>query len=193
MKRLPGVALIISLSFTGCSVGLVNMETTLREQPFAVEQMQGSVTEATRCVSRHWQKSVLPAGIWWKANPESLPIIVSGVGIGRWEPPVSLVIDFGEVDGKTLARAYLHRSFSKKDERQAVTTQSLAACRDNTRHYYGEVTAIVLKNGDVIEGQIISVDNDVLKIRTREGKLLSYSFINDVKKYIYKMSDQDLK
>jgi len=41
-----------------------------------------------------------------------------------------------------------------------------------------------LKNGKVIKGQILSVYNDVLKIRTKEGKILSYSFMNDVKEYI---------
>ena len=52
-------------------------------------------------------------------------------------------------------------------------------------HYYEGIKGIVLKNGKVIEGQIISIDdNDVLKIRTKEGKILSYSFIKEVKEYI---------
>jgi len=41
-----------------------------------------------------------------------------------------------------------------------------------------------LKNSDVIKGQIISIDNNMLKIRTKEEKILSYSFMNEVKKYI---------
>jgi hypothetical protein len=52
-------------------------------------------------------------------------------------------------------------------------------------HYYEGIKGIVLKNGKVIEGQIISIDyNDVLKIRTKEGKILSYSFMKEVKEYI---------
>jgi ketosteroid isomerase-like protein len=52
-------------------------------------------------------------------------------------------------------------------------------------HYYEGIKGIVLKNGKVIEGQIISIDdNDVLKIRTKEGKILSYFFIKEVKEYI---------
>ena len=52
-------------------------------------------------------------------------------------------------------------------------------------NYYEGIKGIVLKNGKVIEGQIISIDdNDVLKIRTKEGKILSYSFIKEVKEYI---------
>ncbi len=186
MKRLSMVTLIISIFFMGCSAGFVNMQTTMMGQPFAVETMYGNVAEATRCVGRYWQESALPAGVWWKVNPESLPILASGVSIGRWAPPVSLVIDFDEVDGKTIARAHIHRSFSTKDERRAIAIQSLAACRDNTHRYYGGVKAIVLKNGDVIEGQITSIDNGVLKIRTKEGRILPFSFINDVKKYIMK-------
>ena len=54
-------------------------------------------------------------------------------------------------------------------------------------NYYEGIKGIVLKNGKVIEGQIISIDdNDVLKIRTKEGKILSYSFMKEVKEYITK-------
>lgn len=186
MKRSSMVVLSILIIFTGCSFGFVNKETTMKEQPFAVETMHGDVTEATRCVGLYWQKSLLPARVWWKMNPESLPILASGTGIGRREPPVSLVIDFNEVDGKTIARAYMHRSISTKDERRDITVQSLAACRDNSRGYYGGVKAIVLKNGNVIEGQIISIDDGVLKIRTKEGRILLFSFMKDVEKYIPK-------
>lgn len=162
------------------------MKTTLMEQPFAVETLRGNVKEATHCVGAYWRKTVLPARVWWKVNPESLPLLASGVGLGRWEPPVSLVINFDESDGKTIARAYMHPGFSMKDERRAVTLRSLALCRDNAQSYYGGVKAIVLTNGDVIEGEIISIDHDVLKIRTKKGQISAYSFMNDVKKYIYK-------
>ena len=53
----------------------------------------------------------------------------------------------------------------------------------DTRNYYKGIKGIVLKNGKVVKGQIISVYNDVLKIRTKHGKILSYSFMK-VKKYI---------
>ena len=55
----------------------------------------------------------------------------------------------------------------------------------NTQSYYAGIKGIVLKNGKVIKGQIISIDdNDVLKIRTKKGKILSYSFTKEVKEYI---------
>jgi len=41
-----------------------------------------------------------------------------------------------------------------------------------------------LKNGGVVKGQIICIDNNVLKIRTKEEKFLSYLFVNEGKKYI---------
>lgn len=162
------------------------METTLMEQPFAVETLRGNVTQAAHCVGAYWQKTVLPARVWWKVNPESLPLLASGVGLGGGEPPVSLVIKFDESDGQTIARVHMHPGFSIQDERRAVALRSLADCRENAQRYYGGVKAIVLTNGDVVEGEIISVDHDVLRIRTKKGQISSYSFMNDVKQYIYK-------
>ncbi len=41
----------------------------------------------------------------------------------------------------------------------------------DSQSYYEGIKGIVLKNGKVIKGQIISIDdNNVLKIRTKEGK-----------------------
>ena len=54
----------------------------------------------------------------------------------------------------------------------------------DTSHYYDGIKGIVLKNGKVVRGRIISVDDDVLKIRTRGRKILTYSFTKDVKEYI---------
>jgi hypothetical protein len=55
----------------------------------------------------------------------------------------------------------------------------------DTHHYYEGIKGIVLKNGKVVKGQIISIDdNDILKIRTKKGKILSYSFVKEVKEYI---------
>jgi len=162
------------------------MQSTLKEEPFATETLRGNVKEATRCMDQYWQKSSLPAGAWWKANPEALPVIASGIGIGRWEQPVSLVITFDEADGKTIARAHMHRSMSSKDERREIALASLAACRDSSRNYYDGVKAIVLTTGDVIEGQILSIEDDELKIRTKDGRILFFSFMTDVRKYIMK-------
>ena len=53
----------------------------------------------------------------------------------------------------------------------------------DTRNYYKGIKGIVLKDGKVVKGQIISVYDDVLKIRTKRGKILLYSFMK-VKEYI---------
>jgi cell division septation protein DedD len=53
----------------------------------------------------------------------------------------------------------------------------------NTQQNYKRIKGIILKNGKVVKGQIISIHNNVLKIRTKRGKILSYSFMK-VKKYI---------
>ncbi|HUN53753.1 MAG TPA: SPOR domain-containing protein [Smithella sp.] len=64
-------------------------------------------------------------------------------------------------------------------------TESKTTSSVDTRHYYDSVKGIVLKDGRVIKGRIISIDeNDVLKIRTRTGRILSFSFTKDVKEYI---------
>jgi len=69
-----------------------------------------------------------------------------------------------------------------KVEEPVAPKEAVVAASPN---YYEGIKGIVLKNGKVIEGQIISIDdNDVLKIRTKEGKILSYFFIKEVKEYI---------
>jgi len=50
---------------------------------------------------------------------------------------------------------------------------------------YSNIKGIVLKDGTVIEGQIIDIKSDVLLIRTKDERILSYDFMNDVKNYIY--------
>jgi len=64
----------------------------------------------------------------------------------------------------------------------ARKTKNKTAPSIDTRNYYKGINGIVLKNGKVVKGQIISVYNDVLKIRTKRGKILSYSFMK-VEKY----------
>ena len=39
-------------------------------------------------------------------------------------------------------------------------------------------------NGNVIEEQIISVDTEILKIRIKEGKVLSYDLKKEVRSFI---------
>jgi hypothetical protein len=58
---------------------------------------------------------------------------------------------------------------------------------NSEQHYktIGGLRGIELNDGNVIEGQIISFNGDTVKILTKDGKILTYSFIEDVKSFIY--------
>jgi len=49
---------------------------------------------------------------------------------------------------------------------------------------YKGIKGIVLTNGSIIKGRVISMDPDSIKIRTNEGNILSYSFKYEVQKLI---------
>jgi len=113
---------------SGCAVGIVNKTSTLLEQPFAVVMMRGNVTEATRCVGRYWQKEALDRGVMWNVNINSYQVEVAGPHLGGGAPPIGLVIDFEEIKGETVARAYCHRIFPENNPRRTVTLTALNAC-----------------------------------------------------------------
>ena len=58
---------------------------------------------------------------------------------------------------------------------------------DSEQHYQAieGLKGIELQNGNVIEGEIISFKSDTVKIRTKDGKILTYSFMKEVKMFIY--------
>jgi hypothetical protein len=175
---------VASLLFlVGCSYGVLTKSSTLMEKPFAVVTMRGNITEATRCVGRYWQNySIQEGGSWWRVQVESYQVIVTGPS----GEAIGLVIDFEEIEGKTMARAHVHHAFSQTDTRRTVTLKALDFCRlrDNTQSYYEGIKAIVLKNGDIMEGQVIYMDDEIVKIRTKEGKISAYSVAAEVKKII---------
>jgi hypothetical protein len=64
-------------------------------------------------------------------------------------------------------------------------TESKNPTSIDTSKYYSGIKGIILTNGKVIKGKILSIDsNDVLKIRTIDGEILSFSFMKDIKNYI---------
>jgi len=63
------------------------------------------------------------------------------------------------------------------------TEKSQAPAIVAERQYKG-ITGIVLYDGTVIEGQIIFMSADIVKIRTKDGNISSYSFINEVQYFI---------
>jgi tetratricopeptide (TPR) repeat protein len=49
---------------------------------------------------------------------------------------------------------------------------------------YKDIKGIELMNGNVIEGQIIIMNSETVKIRTKDGTILSYSFEKEVQRFI---------
>ncbi len=49
---------------------------------------------------------------------------------------------------------------------------------------YEKIKGIELMNGKVIEGQIISMNSSIIRIRIGDGRILSFSFEKDVKRFI---------
>jgi hypothetical protein len=49
---------------------------------------------------------------------------------------------------------------------------------------FKEIKGIVLMTGEVIKGQIISLNADIVRIRTRDGKDLSYNFAKEVQNLV---------
>ena len=70
-----------------------------------------------------------------------------------------------------------------KDSLQAIEKTESA---ENADDPYKGIKAIVLKNGNVIEGKILRMDPDIVKIRTKDGKVLSYDFKKEVETFITK-------
>ena len=118
--------LLFGILLIGCAIGYVSETSTLMEKPFAVQPMRGDITEATRCVGRYWQKSAIQMGAMWNVYTDSYEVRVQGPGGGV--PPVGLVIVFDDIDGKTVARAHVHRIFPETDPRRTVTLKALDAC-----------------------------------------------------------------
>jgi hypothetical protein len=73
-----------------------------------------------------------------------------------------------------------------KKQSQASTGNTKPSV-DSEQHYkvIEGIRGIELMNGDVIEGQIISFNGETVKIRTKDGNILTYSFMKQVQRFIY--------
>ncbi|NPU82996.1 MAG: hypothetical protein HPY65_00800 [Syntrophaceae bacterium] len=122
------IAVLLILS--GCSVGLVTVKTVSQEKPFATAVMKGDVTEATRCIGRYWQKEADELGFYWHVFVYSYQVHVTGeVTGGSTIGPVSLIIEFSEKNGKTIAEARVHSMFDENNPRRIITMKALDACK----------------------------------------------------------------
>jgi hypothetical protein len=76
-------------------------------------------------------------------------------------------------------------SVTRSLEKQSQTsTENARPSVDADQHYKG-IKGIVLMNGNKIEGQIISMSPDTVKIRTKDGNILSYDFKKEVERFIH--------
>ncbi len=97
---------------------------------------------------------------------------------GDADSVIALLNQFKKDKSSTRLRKQIH------EEGISVTNRPV----DSEQHYKaieGGIRGIELKNGNVIEGQIISFNGDTVKIRTKDGKVLSYLFMEEVKRFIY--------
>lgn len=76
----------------------------------------------------------------------------------------------------------LNRTNDPCPHKKRAISANLSA--DSTQGNYGGVKGIVLNSGGVIEGQILYIDDEIVKIRTKEGKVIVYSIAVEVKKII---------
>ena len=104
-------------------------------------------------------------GIDW--SPEGVPSVTSSD-----KPPQ-----------KPEKNAESSSSVTSPDKTQQKPVKNVELSTDADDPYKG-IKAIVLKNGNVIEGKILSMDPDIVKIRTKDGKVSSYSFKNEVQTFI---------
>ena len=51
---------------------------------------------------------------------------------------------------------------------------------------YKNITGLVLNNGEIINGEILKMNAEIVQIRTKHGKVMSYSFVKEVKSFIKK-------
>ena len=79
---------------------------------------------------------------------------------------------------------YLIQEEKRAAEVTPKSTEESQAPAVVAEQQYKGITGIVLYDGTVIEGQIIFMSADIVKIRTKDGNTSSYSFIKEVQSFI---------
>ncbi len=83
---------------------------------------------------------------------------------------------------KAEKTAQLRRQTPKK----SISVTSRPEYTDgNSRAIGGGIRGIELKTGNIIHGQVISFDGNVVKIRTQDGRVSTYLFMEEVSRFIY--------
>jgi hypothetical protein len=103
--------------------------------------------------------------------------------------PILANVTFDEekqLENKNVKDLLPVQDIDNRPEKQAKPIMENTQTSVEEDQRYRGMKGIVLKNGTVIEGQIISMDPDNVKIRTKEGKILSYDFKKEVMRFIAK-------
>jgi hypothetical protein len=136
IKLLLATTLVLE---SGCAVMMNTKSAALATPPFATEQLQGSVTDATACVGRYWQSFAsrpesksMWGGSFWEVATGAYEVSVSTNNGGQ--PTIGPVIEFEDRSGKTFALAYVQKfpPGFYEGERRSVTMQAFAACKAKT-------------------------------------------------------------
>jgi len=118
---------------------------------------------------------------WIQKQPRRLrDSLLKTYNEGDADSVIALLNQFKKDNNSTRLRKYKVK-VPKKDI--SVTNRPV----DSEKHYQAieGLKGIELQNGNVIEGQVISFSGDMVKIRTKDGKILTYSFMKEVKIFIY--------
>lgn len=105
-------------------------------------------------------------------------LIVDPATGAMWKLDETVIINLAE--DKSISA--IDRTRNKVPEK---TTESSMEAKTNYEAIKG-LKGIELMNGHIIEGQVVSISADIVKIRTKDGTVSSYSFVEDVKGFITK-------
>jgi hypothetical protein len=128
---------------------------------------------------------------WIQKQPRRLrDSLLKTYNEGDADSVIALLDQFKKDKNNTRLRKEKAKIPIRKDKVK-ITEKDISVTKrpvDSEKHYKaigGGLKGIKLNDGDVIEGQIISFSGDTVKIRTKDGKILTYSFIKDIQMFIY--------
>jgi hypothetical protein len=128
----PVLVLFVSMMLFGCySISSFNKGDILQEPPFATAVVKGTPSEAANCVGKYWEsKRGREIDERWQIWTYAYQVEVAPPQFNAPHPLLSLVINFEEQEGKTVATAYRHSMVSSKENPvQTVTLQAFEACK----------------------------------------------------------------
>jgi hypothetical protein len=127
----------------------------------------------------HNDKIKITGFVWTSETRGSDAVLFSFFdGKRDWSPQPD---DYGRRALPVRSGKYLVTRSAEKQSQPPLGNTKLSVDADQRNK---GIKGIVLMNGKVIEGQILRLDPDTVKIRTKDGKDLSYDFKKEVKRFI---------